>query len=134
MLDEQDRRCPSPASRVRSSAKALGLGLVEARGRLVEQQHPGPGGQRPGQLDEAGQAGGQRVGPLRRRRRVEADPVEHARRPPSAGRAERSRVQRPAELGGGEHVLADGERAEHLEPLEGAGDAEPRPLVGLEPG
>ena len=40
----------------------------------------------------------------------------------------------PADLGGGQDVLADREGPEDLEALEGAGDAEAGPLVGLEAG
>ena len=43
--------------------EARGLDLVEARGRLVEEQHLRLGGQRPAELDQAGLPGGQRVGP-----------------------------------------------------------------------
>ena len=40
----------------------------------------------------------------------------------------------PAHLERDEHVLARGQAAERLEPLERARDAEPRPLVGPAPG
>ena len=48
---------PSPASSSEQVGEVVGLGLVEARRRLVEQQHLGPGGQRPAELDQAGEAG-----------------------------------------------------------------------------
>ena len=54
---------PSAGQLAQQTSERLGLGLVQARGRLVEQQHPRVGGQRPGQLDEPGLAGGQLVGP-----------------------------------------------------------------------
>ena len=55
---------PSPASSSEQVGEVVALGLVEAGRRLVEQQHLGPGGQRPPQLDQAGQAGGHGVDPL----------------------------------------------------------------------
>ena len=54
---------PSRASSRSSVGEVLGLGLVLAGRRLVEQQQPGPGGQCPPQLDQPGLTGRERVGP-----------------------------------------------------------------------
>ena len=120
---------PSWASSSSSCGEALGLGVVEARCRLVEQEHLRPGRQRPPQLDEAGQARGHGVDPL-----VgdgsDADSVDEAF---GLGRGVDRLVlgPAPADLGRGEDVVARRERAEDLESLEGAGDAELGPVVRL---
>ena len=118
---------PSPASSRSRSAKAVGLGVVEAGRRLVEQQHPGPGGERPAELDEAGEAGGHGVDPVVGDARMPTR--SRTPRPRAAGRPGRRRRPRAVDLGGGEDVLARGQRAEDLEALEGAGDAAAGPLV-----
>ena len=55
-------RSPAPRSATTSLedlAEPLGLGRVEARRRLVEQQHVELAGQRPGELDEPTLTGGE---------------------------------------------------------------------------
>ena len=58
---------------------------------------------------------------------TQADPLEDARRPSCAGSSRVARPQRLRISAGDEDVLAGGERAEHLEPLERAGDARAGP-------
>ena len=121
---------PASASwQSRSPSSSLSVSL-EARGGLVEQEQARPGGERPGQLEQAGLARRQRVGGA----------VGQVRQPDQRQDAVGvgggvGAVARPAapDLGGGEHVLAHRQRAEDLEALEGAGDPEPGPLVRLEP-
>ena len=104
----------------------LGLVLGEARGGLVEQEHLGVEGEGPGQLDEAGRAGGQRahheVGDV-----GDADPLEHLVGHRTG--VELRLVPGPALLGGDQHVLPGREAAEGLQLLEGAGDAQAGPAV-----
>ncbi len=109
---------------VEDRREAVGLLLVETRCRLVEQQHRGPAGQGPGELQQPGVAGGQRVGPLVGLRR-ETDTGQQF-----VGDVRRTTVDVTHQLGGGEDVVAHGERAEQLQALEGAGHPEAGPLVG----
>ena len=86
VLHQQHRH--APVGEVAQHAPQLhGLLLVQARARLVEQQHRRPGGQRPAELDEAGEARGQQVGGL-------VGDVRQARRAP-AGRRPRLRGLAP---------------------------------------
>ena len=106
-------------------AERVGLGLVEARGRLVEQQQLGVAGQAAGQLEQPGGAGRDRVGALVGVRR-DADPLEQRRRRrPRAGRTRPSEAA--VDVVGDPDVLAHGQRAERLQPLEGAAHPAPRP-------
>ena len=112
-------------------AEDLGLLRVEAGPGLVQEKQARVGGQRPGQLDEARQAGGHGVDPLGGRL-GDADPLEDL-----LGDLLRVRpVLGPttADLGGNEHVLPRRQRAEHLEALERSGQPQAGALVGLAPG
>ena len=73
-------------------AERLGLGLVQARGRLVEQQQPRVAGQAAGQLEQPGGAGRDRVGALVGVRR-DADPLEQ---PVDVGRGGPDQPEQPA--------------------------------------
>ena len=126
VLDEQHAE-PVGGELVQQHAERVGLLLVEPRRRFVEQQHLRLGRERTGELDEAGAPGGQcldaRVGdrrliPTRSSSSSATAPQSYARRRPAAAHLERD-----------EHVLARGEAAERLEPLERAGDAEPGAAV-----
>ena len=101
MLDEQDAE-PVGGQPLQQDGDLLGLVLGEARGGLVEQQHLGVEGERPGQLDQAGGAGGQRadheVGDV-----GDADPLEHL--VGHLAGVELRLVPRAALLGGDQHVL-----------------------------
>ena len=91
---------------------------------------PGAGWRAPGRARPGGPGPWAARRPARRRRR--RGRRARAARRPRRGRARPVRgPTTAAELGRDEHVLAGGQRAEHLEPLEGAGDAQPRPLVRL---
>ena len=61
MLDQQHRHA-GLGQLAEQVAQLLALGVVEARGGLVEQEQARPGGQGAGQFEQAGLAGGQRVG------------------------------------------------------------------------
>ena len=74
VLDHQDAHALG-GEVLEQVAEVVGLGLVEARGRLVEQQQPGGAGQAAGQLEQPGGAGGDRVGPVVGVRR-DADALE----------------------------------------------------------
>ena len=105
MLDHED--APALGRQVTQQlAERLGLGLVLARRRLVEEQQLRVAGQAPGQLEQPGDPGGDRVGPLVGVRR-DPDALEQtvhvaARRP-----------DQPEEPGvdvvGHPHVVADGQ-------------------------
>ena len=153
---------PPAASLVRRSPERLRLGLVQSRARLVEQQELGPDGQGPGQLHHAGQAGRTWRSPARRAspssptpsssrshggrgRRCRAGrlvgagrrsgaPVLLAPGTPSALAARSPLPPLDRRLQAHLHVLAGGQRAEQLEPLERAGQPEPGPAVGLHGG
>ena len=91
---------PSAASSREQLAERVGLGLVLARGRLVEQQQLRVAGQAAGQLEQPGGAGRDRVGALVGVRR-DADPLEQpvdvGRAPAGPGRAARGGCRgRPA--------------------------------------
>ena len=111
--------------------EALGLGRVLAGGRLVEQQHRRVAGQRPGQLDQAGLAGGHRgdpqVGDL-----GEPDPLDEL--VDLGGRVDLRPRPAAVDVGGHPDVVAHREHGEQLEPLEGAAQALAGPLGGAEPG
>ena len=122
---------PASGQLAEQVAELLALGVAQPRGGLVEQQETGPRGQGPGELEQAGLARGQRVGGPGGQV-GEADEGEDGVGVGGGVGA----VVRPAaaDLGCGQDVLADREGAEDLEPLEGPGDAEAGPLVGLEAG
>ena len=118
---------PSAASSCSRRPSASVSSLVETRRRLVEQEHLGSVASARGELDEARGAGGQRVD-LAVGDRADADPFEQL---VGDRRRRRSALRpAPAHLERDEHVLARGEAAERLEPLERARDAEPRPRCG----
>ena len=110
---------PTRRSRRRSSPED-GSSSRSRRGRVARA---------PGQLEQPGLAGGQRVGRL-------AGPGASAR-PAARTRvgvdeaSEPSRGPATTDLGRGQDVLADRQGTEDLEALEGAGDAEAGPLVRL---
>ena len=117
-----------------------GLGDVEARRRLVEQQQRGLGAQGPAELDEPGQArrqvGRPLVGHVARGRAGRA--ISSTRSRPSvaaraaAGGAGSRRARRPRWRSA--RFSRDGHRAEHLEALERAAEAGPGPAVRRPPG
>ena len=130
VLDEQDAHA-ALGQLAEQVAELLALRVAQPRGRLVEQEEARPRGQRPGQLEQAGLPGGQGVGRPAGQRRQPDQGEDGVGVGTGVGP-----VVRPAtaDLRGGQDVLTDREGAEDLEPLEGAGDAQPGPLVGLEPG
>ena len=106
----------------------VGLVFVEPRRRFVEQQHTRRGAERAGELDEPGRAGGERVDlPVGDR----ADPDLFEQLVGDGAGVVLLGGPAPAHLERDEHVLARGEAAERLEPLERARDAEPGPRVAL---
>ncbi len=130
MLHQQNAH-PGLGQLAEQVAQLLALGVVEAGGGLVEQEQARPGGQGAGQLEQAGLAGGERVG-----RPVgqvgQPDQGQHA---VGVGRGVGAVPgPAPADLCGGQDVLPDRQRAEDLEPLERAGDAQSGALMRLEPG
>ena len=155
MLDQQDRHAGAGQPGRAGVGEGLGLGLVQARRRLVEQQQPRAAGERAAQLDQPGLAGRQLVGPG-----VATSPTptssmsasvssltgiaprsEAGRDEPGLGQQRELALRRlrvaapaPAQLGPDEDVLARRQRPEQLEALERAGDAGLRPLVGPQPG
>ena len=112
----------------------LGLGLVQPRRHLVEEQEAGLVGQGAAQLDQAGPAGREAVDPVLGDV-GQAEPFDEL-----VGHLVRVRLLdvalgRPggpgaADLGPGEDVLPHGQEREDLEALERAGQAPPGPLVG----
>ena len=115
---------PSSASSWSSVAELVGLGLVLTRRGLVEQQHLRLRRERAAELDQPALAGGQRVDPL-----VGDGPQPDAvdDRLDDLGRVVLVLRVAPADVGGDADVLAHGEQAEQLEPLERAGEARAGP-------
>ena len=104
------RRAAAPARTAAATASAL-----ERRGRLVEQQAPGAGGQRPGDLDDL-RCSTVRSGAVRARVDLEA-PLGHDCA--SASRIRRQSTRPPAAgLAAEEDVLGDGELRHHHRVLE----------------
>ena len=130
VLDQQDRE--TGAGELDEQLGELGgLGLVESGRRLVEQHHARLRGERARQLDEALGPGREAVDALVGDRR-EADALQQL-----VGEITRLELlaRPPApHLRGDEHVVADAEGAERLEPLERAPDPEARALVRLDVG
>ena len=121
--------CPSSASSHEQLGEGVGLALVEARRGLVEEQHLRPGGQRPAELDQAGQPVGMAS---TRSSATGADADEVDAGASTSSWTVDAAVARPAaaDLRRGEDVLAGGQRPEHLEALERAGDAAAGPACG----
>ena len=117
---------PSDARSSSRFGERVGLLLVLPRGGLVEQQHARLGGERASELDETRLPGRHRVDAIVGHA-ADADAVEDL----LGHRSGVGLVAGPAlaDLGGGEDVLAGGQRTEHLEALERARDAAPGPLV-----
>ena len=61
VLAEQDGRAPLRLHVLEHRAHLVGLAVVEARGRLVEEEQHRVAHQRPGQLDQPAGAEGQRL-------------------------------------------------------------------------
>ena len=59
-----EHRKPVIGQTAQDGSEFVGLGVVQARRGLVEQQHPRAGGQRTRHLDEPGPTGGDAVDPL----------------------------------------------------------------------
>ena len=116
VLDQQDRRARR-GQLGEHRREPLGLLIVLARRRLVEEQHLRVEGQAAGQLDDAAGAGGQRVRPRRRPGRPDRA-VRSARPSPRSTVALDWRPGRA--LTATLDVLAHGEAAEQLEALERA--------------
>ena len=120
VLHEQDGQLELVAQAADECAQALDLLVVQAAGGLVEQEQPGPGGERPRQLDPLERAEGQaRGGPVRVP--GDADELERLERGAPHGafpREARDRVRAD------EHVLEHRHRREELDVLERARDPE----------
>ena len=130
MLDQQDAHSLG-RQLLEHLTEPVCLLRVETGARLVEEEDRGRGGEGACHLDQAGQPGGERV------RRL----VGHVTDPDACQLVLRLLGRRPPalelvllHLGRHLDVLASGQRAEQLEALEGAAEAEARSGVGLEPG
>ena len=131
----------SNRTRRSSGAEALGLGLGDARRRLVEQQHLRLGGQHAGQVDDAAQAGRQLLDELvavgaeleQLDEPLGPQPQPGARPGgPAGSRARRGSALLHLEplLEGDEQRLEDGERREQAGVLEAADQLAAGPLLG----
>ena len=128
----QEDRHAFRGQRPQERDEAASLAVAQTRGRFVEQQQARAGSEGPAQLAQAGQSGGEGIGPF-----VgdvpQPDAVEN--RLGVIGRVA-TEIVRPAspDLGGDENVLTYAERPEQLEVLERARDTEAgslsRPRVG----
>ena len=123
---------PSAGESLQQHAERLGLGLVQARGRLVEQQQLRLDRQRARHLEQPGDAGGHRVGAL----------LDVALQPDRLDQLVDLRVACASrttprgagvDLAGHLDVLAHGQRPERLEALEGARHAHLGPVVHRSP-
>ena len=128
VLDEEHRQSRA-GDLAQQRAEGCGLGLVESRRRLVEQQHARLRRECPSQLDEARRTGREPVDAVFGHC-LQSDPLEnlvgdHGRGPLPIVRPSASHLRRH------EDVLPRGQAPERLEPLERAADPEPGPLMGL---
>ena len=125
MFHQEDRH-PFPGQRPQQRDEAASLVVAQSGGGFVEQQQARADGEGAAQLAQAGQSGGERVGPF-----VgdvpQPDAVENGLGVVGRVGAEIVRPP-PTDLGRDEDVLARGQRPEHLEVLERARDAETGPL------
>ena len=130
VLDEQDRE-PRLRELDEQLGEVGGLRLVETRRRLVEQHDARLGRQCARHLDETLRAGGQTVDAL-----LGDGGETHALDELVGEHTGLELLARPAlaHLRRDQDVVAHAERAERLEPLERAADAEPRALVRLDRG
>ncbi len=128
VLDPDDRD-PAGPDRADDPDQLGHLGIGQPAGDLIEQQQPRAGGQRPGDLEPLAR---EQAEPLGRAVGVgaEAGQLDDVRRGRVAGLAPQAR----ALLGGHEHVLEHGHRAERLGYLEGPSDAEAAPGGRVQPG
>ena len=124
--DESDAALAHPPEDLREPRQVGGTG---ARGRLVEEQHPRPRGQRRGEHQEPLLKAVERLGPLGRDR-LEPDRPQRgerlaarARRLRTCFRRRRHRSERPAvgrvQRRSGDHALERGQAAEGRRPLQG---------------
>ena len=142
VADQEDRgaRRAEPRDEVGEAGDLL---LRESRGRLVEQEHRGPPGERPRDLDQAlvteRQVPRERVGVAGVAHEGE-EPARFRAEPPLArahgGRAEERRGERarPAAEETHQHVLEHAQRLEEARGLERPRDPRARDAVGPEPG
>ena len=125
VLDEQDAE-PVGGEVEQQLAERVGLVLVEARRRLVEQQHLGS-------VASARASSTRRAVPVGSASTcvsaTSAMPTRSSSSSATVVGVVRSACPSAAASRRDEHVLACGQAAEHLEPLERARDPEPRPLV-----
>ena len=126
---DPDHRDPLGADRADDPDQLRDLRIGEAARHLVEQQQPGAGRQRAGQLKPLAL---QQAEPLRREVGLggQPGPLQHGRR----RRVARPAPQPGALLDGDEHVLEDGHLPERPRHLEGPADPQPAPGGRAQPG
>ncbi len=110
-------------------ADGVCLGLVQARGGLVQQEQARLDDQGPGEFEQPGPAGGELV----RRYVCQGCEAHHLQRLPG-GRLRGPCGATGLVLDGGQDVLSDGEGAEQFEVLERPGDPQVGPQVGRQRG
>lgn len=122
VFDEDDRAAVG-GDVAQQGGESAGLVGVLSRGGFVEEEDAGPPGEGPADFQEAGGAGGQRVGGgVGNGGQADGfqDTVGGTGRLASVG----------AEFGGDKEVVADGEPPEQFQALEGTGHAAPGALGG----
>src|SRR6476660_9656792 len=136
VLDDQDVHI-SLVNVVQSFEKELDLGGVEAGRRLVEHEELRPCGERPGDLEHAllaiGKCACPIVGPVSKADKGKKIHCLAAEPPYSAREEAFPKRHVLVDVEAGEHILEQRKLLEQADLLEGAGDAEPRPLVRREP-
>ena len=124
VLDHEPTRTPWSPGSARSIPRARPIRVVHPRGRLVEEQVPRPGGERPGDLDPPLVSVGQRLGEAVGERR-DPELLEH----PLAVGARPAPGDPPGPERAGLDVLERRQPAEQADVLERADDASAGRLV-----
>ena len=127
---------PSSAMPAQQHAQRDLVGAHQSGGRLVEQQHARPHGQRAGDLDQAA-VDMRQVAGRRRQRAVVADEGKQPLGRPALflrGMTSAQHAAEPAAPQPDQHIVEHAHRAEQLRGLVGAGDAGARHLPGRRSG